>query len=207
MRISRASIQLRRRFLQGAFLLVSFCVAAILFLSPSSAQARTDATDGNRVNPQQMPDSSFLYDTSIYDLLNADTSLNGSTVQVTGEVVGDAVSDTQDPGKVWITLASTDRSKEGSISVLIAQDDVDLIDTFGRYGAKGTTLRVKGMFHLSSPTYQGITDIQADTVSVVSSGLDVAVPFNQMKFVPGFIMVGIGLALTGLYYLLRARQR
>lgn len=160
----------------------------------------------NTVNPQQMPDNSFLYDTSIYDLLNADSAMEGNTVQVTGEVIGDAIYDMDDT-KAWITLASTDPDKQGSLSVYVDRDDLDLIDTYGKYGKRGTILRVKGVFHLSSPTHQGSTDIHADTVTAVAPGRNTAAHYDLMLFVPGLILVILGVSLTGWYYLLRERQR
>ena len=45
----------------------------------------------NAVNTQQLPDSSFIYDTSIVDLSGADAYYDNQTVQVTGEVIGDSI--------------------------------------------------------------------------------------------------------------------
>lgn len=166
-----------------------------------------DGQDDNVVNPQQTPDSSFLYDTNIYDLANATASYQGQTVQVTGEVIGDAIIAEEDPGKHWITLDSTDNGKEGSISVLIDDSYLSGIDTYGEYGKVGTTLRVKGTFYLACPTHEGIIDIHADTVNVVERGKVTPEAFDINMFVPGIIACAVGLGLALLFRFLRERQR
>ena len=67
-----------------------------------------DVSEDNLVNPQQKPDSSFIYDTSISALQEADSYLNNQTVQVTGEVIGDRIRAEFDPGYSWIVLQGSD---------------------------------------------------------------------------------------------------
>ena len=50
------------------------------------------SSEDNAVNQTQVPDSSFLYDTSIDELAEADSYFDGQTVQVVGEVVGDRIT-------------------------------------------------------------------------------------------------------------------
>ena len=57
-----------------------------------AAEPEPEIDPKNRVNPQQMPDSSFLYDTSIAELANADPYMNNQTVQVVGEAIGDILA-------------------------------------------------------------------------------------------------------------------
>ncbi|MEI3231635.1 MAG: hypothetical protein V8S24_10675 [Gordonibacter pamelaeae] len=73
---------------------------------PSSAFADDDE---NLVNPQQRPDSSFIYDTSIAALGNADAYYDNQTVQVVGEVIGDSIREGLDNRHRWITLAANEK--------------------------------------------------------------------------------------------------
>ncbi len=187
-----------------ATLLAAVLLAVALCL-PSGASAVE--SDENAINTQQMPDSSFLYDTSIYDLANADASYDGKTVQVTGEVIGDAIWDASSEGKVWITLSSQDEMREGALSVLIDEGDLELIDTYGGYDSVGTTLQVKGEFHLACSVHEGAADIHAEVVKATAEGTQNVEQFNIDDFVVGLVMLGVGVVLTALYYLLRERQR
>lgn len=180
------------------------CVLAI-GIAPSAALAHTD--DTNQINPSQMPDNSFLYDTSIYDLLQSNSSTEGKTVQVTGEVVGDLLADTENPSQAWITISSTDPKKPGDISVLIDASDAELIDSYGRYGTTGTIVRVKGTFHVTCPVHEATMDIHADTISAVQEGQTHVDPPNLDKFKWGIVLCAVGTALSVLYFVLRERQR
>lgn len=110
-----------------------------------------DVNEDNLVNPQQKPDSSFIYDTSISALQGADSYLNDQTVQVTGEVIGDRIRAEFDPGYSWIVLQGSDRV-HSEIPVFMDTESTEIIDTYGAYGRKGTTLQVRGTFHLICPS-------------------------------------------------------
>lgn len=116
--------------------------------------------DSNLINPQQRPDSSFIYDSSIIDLSNADSYYDKQTVQITGEAVGDII-DARD-GMVWVTLAEASNSNNASVSVLMTRESASHIDTLGRYGTTGTMLQVRGVFHLACPEDQGLSDVHGD---------------------------------------------
>ena len=71
---------------------LAFALALPAFACPQAAFADEPAEGDNAVNVTQLPDSSFIYDTSITDLSTADTYYDKQTVQVTGEVVGDRIT-------------------------------------------------------------------------------------------------------------------
>ena len=73
------------------------------------AYADEPAEGDNAVNTQQLPDSSFIYDTSIGDLARADSYFDNQTVQVVGEAVGDAIRSGLDGRHRWITLRPRSR--------------------------------------------------------------------------------------------------
>ncbi len=147
-------------------LALAFALAFALALATPFAKVAL-ADDGNEVNPQQLPDSSFIYDTSIADLAGADAYYNDQTVQVVGEVVGDAINVTLDGTHKWITLEATSASgasgatsaSGATITVFMTSDAAERIDTFGAYGKTGTILQVRGTFHLACREHDGLTDL------------------------------------------------
>lgn len=161
--------------------------------------------DGNAVDAQQLPDSSFIYDTSIADLSAADTYYDEQTVQVTGEVVGDCIRAGADDRHCWITLASDDGLS--TVAVYLPIEAAAKIDTYGAYGRKGTTLQVQGTFYLACAEHDGVSDVHASIVSVVAPGKETPDEFDSRAFAPGLAAIALGLGLMGVYYWLRERQR
>lgn len=167
----------------------------------------TPVADGNVVDPSMPPDSSFIYDTSLEDLSGADAYFDNQTVQVTGEVVGDAVRANLDGSTRWITLESLESPGSAALAIEMDAESVELIDTFGDYGATGTTLRVQGTYHLACSEHEGISDLHADIVNVVAPGAQRPSEFDAMGFVPGGVLIVIGLALLAVYRFVRERGR
>ena len=147
-----------------------------------------------------------MFDTSIRELVAADASYQGDTVQVTGEVIGDALLAEEDPGMHWITLESTEQNSDRAISVLVDDTALGLIDTFGGYNARGTILQVRGTFYLTCPSHEGILDIHADTVTLVERGHRIEEELKLEPFIPGIALVAVGLVLTLVYNRLRERE-
>lgn len=162
--------------------------------------------EDNLVNPQQKPDSSFIYDTAISDLQEADSYLNNQTVQVTGEVIGDRIRAEFDPGFCWIVLQGSDKA-HSEIPVFLATDATEVIDTYGAYGRKGTMLQVRGTFHLICPEHEGLTDLHADTVTFVEKGSVTEQPFDIGAFLPGLMLVAIGFIMLIVFRQMREGQR
>lgn len=181
-------------------------LALALSLCMFPAVALAEGEDENTVNPQQLPDSSFIFDTSIADLSSADSYYDNQTVQIVGEAVGDSIAVEGDPDHRWITLMSRDPSSNASISVFMTNEQAERIDAFGKYGTTGTMLQVRGTFHLVCPEHSGLTDLHAEHVSVVDKGKHYEEPFNPEAFIPGAVVVAVGLVVTGVFYWLRERR-
>ena len=186
-------------YLVGAALL--FFASMLSYPSYADEQAEGD----NVVNTQQLPDSSFIYDTSIVDLSTADSYYDNQTVQVTGEVVGDSIRAGLSGRHRWITLSAPGAS--ATISVYMRNESAAKIDTFGEYGSTGTTLQVRGTYHLGCADHEGLSDLHAEAVSVVKAGERHSDAFDFRMFVPGIVVVVAGLVLMGVFYWLRERQR
>lgn len=165
------------------------------------------AEDDNAVNPQQLPDSSFIYDTTIGDLAAADSYFDNQTVQITGEAVGDLIKDIDQPSWTWIEVGSRNAASNATVAVWMSLDDAEKIDTFGKYGTTGTMLQVRGTFHLVCPEHTGISDLHADYVSVAERGKQHPDSFDIRTFIPGGVVIGVGVIVLGVFYFVRERQR
>ncbi|MDO4182883.1 MAG: hypothetical protein Q4E12_04660 [Coriobacteriia bacterium] len=163
-----------------------------------------DLGEENFVDPQQQPDSSFIYDTTITDLATADTYLEGQTVQVVGEVVGDRVQAEMDFDHMWLVLADADST---TISCYMDTKYASLVDTFGRYGQTGTQLQVRGAFNLSCTEHQGQTDIHVTYASIFAKGSVNQVDVKPTDFLFGLVLVAIGLLMMGIFFVVRERSR
>ena len=183
---------------------LAFALVLPAFACPQAAFADEPAEGDNAVNVTQLPDSSFIYDTSITDLSTADTYYDKQTVQVTGEVVGDRIT-AGDGRHCWLQLASP--SDSSTVSVYLANESADKVDTYGAYGRKGTTLQVRGTFNLACPDHDGASDLHAQVVTVTEKGKATPDEFDINAFTPGMVTVMIGLAMMVVFYLLRERQR
>lgn len=130
-------------------------LAFALLAFPHTAYAEVE----NEVNPQQLPDSSFIYDMSIADVSMADSYYDNQTVQVVGEAVGDSLFADMEKDYRWITLLSEDAKSNATVMVYMAAVDAEKIDTFGQYGSTGTMLRVKGSYQLACSEHEGLSEI------------------------------------------------
>ena len=188
-----------------SFVAVLAVLLAAVFALPAAAHADEPAEGDNAVNTQQLPDSSFIYDTSIVDLSGADAYYDNQTVQVTGEVIGDSIRAGVSGRHRWITLSS--QGDSATISVYMSNESASKIDTFGEYGATGTILQVRGTFHLVCADHEGQSDLHAEAVTVIAPGERHPDEFDFNAFVPGIVVVVVGLVMLGVFYWLRERQR
>lgn len=192
---------------RAACMLVAVLVAAWAGAPPAAYADEDDGAGDNEVNTQQLPDSSFIYDTSIAALGSADAYYDNQTVQVVGEVIGDSIREGLDNRHKWITLAANEKDSTSTVSVSMTAEQAAKIDTYGKYGTTGTKLQVRGTFHLVCTEHEGLTDLHADIVTVVEKGKHHEDEFDVNAFVPGAIATALGLALMGVFYYLRERQR
>ncbi len=190
------------------------CLVALLAFLPCARvfaddDGSSDDDGDNVVNEQQLPDSSFIYDTSIFSLSGADAYYDGQTVQVVGEVIGDVVNASLDGSYKWVTLFESDANtgETATISVYMTASAAESIDTLGAYGKTGTTLQVRGTFQLACSEHDGISDLHATSVTVVQKGSENPDEFNASAFVPGVVLVAVGLLLLFVFYRLRESRR
>lgn len=173
--------------------------------SDSDASLGDDNSANNKVYVNQLSDSSFLYETSIADLAQADSYYEGQTVLVKGEVVGDRVNDEFREENCWITLQDN-AANPSVIAVFMTKDQSSVIDTYGKYGMVGTQLQVRGTYHLECSEHQGMSDIHADEVSAVQEGYETDPAPNMRILGVGIVACVIGGALMVAYYIRRERM-
>ena len=185
------------------YLVVALVSLALALAFPVCALAE-DLGEGdnpeshNYVDERQIPDGSFLYDTSIEALATADVFYDNTTVVVTGEVVGDRRSAGIGSDSSWITLYSlkkgaAEQYNPSSIEMCVSNSLADTIDTYGRYGVRGTYVQVSGTYHLACADHDGLSDMHADSLSIVRKGAQQSSPFDVTMFLPGVIAVLAGL--------------
>lgn len=213
MRSQRLLRSLRSVLVGASFALLAACCLLVCGCAPedlpeSSPQGGAVPEESeldNRINPSQLPDSSFIYDATISSLEKADSYMDGQTVQVVGEAVGDRVFSEKDPSYCWITLEAIDGSY-AEVAVCMTARASEAIDTYGAYSRTGTTLQIRGTFNLACKDHEGVSDLHATSVTVVEKGHANETPFNMAQVIPGIVLVLLGLALLFAFRHLRERQ-
>ncbi len=191
----------RIRIAGTAQLLALALLLAALLAAPAFAWADDEGqAKSNRVYVNQLPDSSFLYQTSIADLAKADSYYEGQTVLVQGEVVGDRINDEMQSGNCWITLQDSEAANPSVVSVFMTIEQSSVIDSYGHFGMKGTELQVRGTFHLECSEHQGMSDIHVEELSALASGESECPQVNISILAAGIVAVVAGLALLYVYY-------
>lgn len=111
--------------------------------------------------------------TLVYLVENA-AALDGQTVTIQGEVVGDVMM-RGDFG--WINVGDA----TGDVGVWAPAESLRKVQYAGRYHAKGDIVRVTGVFHRADPEHGGDLDIHAGQVEVVEAGGPVSRPRGQER--------------------------
>ena len=143
--------------------------------------------------------------TSIGRLASADLELNGSLVTFRGEAVGEPMNSSSS-GSKWVVLQSGTASVN-SIQVLMTNDQVALIENFGAYKMRGSTLQVTGIYRVADPSQTGELDVTAYVVSVVDPGGPYEEKIDLRKLPLGLTLVGVGVVLIVLRIYLKWRSR
>lgn len=206
----------KRRFFEP-IALAFLSLLMTMSLTGCELKARNDAggiadpqaiTPTNKVNPSQDADSSFLYDTSIAELQDSSANiLDGQTVQIVGEVIGDRRTVDFEEGHYWITLQAEEKDKFSTISVYCTENTTNLIDTYGAYGKRGTTLKVRGVFNIACPQHDGLCDVHAESSSIKAAGNEVNPEFDAQGLSFGICMLIFGGIMSGFYLYLAKRKR
>jgi hypothetical protein len=139
--------------------------------------------------------------TTIAGLTNAGQQLEGQTVIFDGEVVGDIIN--AENGFKWLLV----QDGQASISVLVSSSDAERITHLGRYNQTGTLIEVQGRFETDCAEHDGLTDVHATKISIISAGETHEGAFNPRELQIGALLIIIGACLYILHWRLRERTR
>ena len=170
------------------------------------AYLRSSLPGRNRGILPQGLDSADARFVGLARLARADVDLDATLVSFTGEVVGEPVKSATE-GRRWITMLSVGDSTS-SIGVLMDEDQIGLIENFGAYKVKGTTLLVTGIYHVADAGETGALDVVAYEVRVVDEGGAVPEPLSQGKLLMGISLTLLGAVIVavGIYRKRRVRS-
>lgn len=186
-----------RHILRNALCLVIVAFACALACAmPAWAD---DEDDKNTIDTSLLPDSSFIYETSIYALQTSDTYYEGQTIQITGEVVGDIINVGDDGGHVWITVNALPGEQAASVQVFISAEQAVNIDTLGGFERTGTIVSIIGKYHLTCNQHEGLSDVHATSLDVLQPGSSHHTSFSFGYFVAPLALIIAGVALLALY--------
>lgn len=197
-------------------ILIAAFACVLLFVPAAWADNESDdggaplksvETKGNTVNVNQMPDSSFLYNTDISELSDAEAFHDTQMVQVHGEVVGDCIADETNPSLCWITLQGMNEDDSAVVTVLMTREQASLIDGYGNYDTTGTELQVRGIFYLTCPEHQGLSDLHAQEVIAVANATARDHEGHPGVTWAAILAIGMGVLLLFVYRYLRERSK
>jgi hypothetical protein len=125
---------------------------------------------------------------------------DSETVVLTGEVLGDLISDGS--GREWVAVGSDG----GTVSVLLEEGMSDSIENLGRYQVKGSTVEVTGTYHMACEDHDGLTDVHATSIVVLDAGGSEDTAVDGGIVGSGFALVAAALLLSLLYRIIRRRS-
>lgn len=140
------------------------------------------------------------FQTTLAELLDARRALDGKMVVFQGEAIGDIIN--AGHNRKWVLLDDNG----AALSVLLTTDQAKMITNLGRYGVKGTTLKVTGVYHIADAEEAGELDVRAYKVEVVSPGERFEKPVHLWKLALGLGLCAISAGLGLFYNYLRKRS-
>lgn len=155
--------------------------------------------------PVGLDEDSAAYVT-IARLASADQALDNTLVSFRGEVVGEAVRSST-PGYRWVLMQSYTGGSTSSIEVLMSEEQVALIENYGAYKTRGTTLRVTGIYRVADPNQTGELDVTAYLVRVLDAGGPVEETVDLRLLWAGLALTALGGVLCVVKAYLKRRSR
>lgn len=101
------------------------------------------------------------------DLIEDASGYDGLEIAYSGEVIGDILNA---GGHVWLNVSDG----SNAVGVWTDRNLASEIQVAGRYGQRGDTVRVTGVFRRACPEHGGDFDIHAEAVTLIERGLPVA---------------------------------
>lgn len=189
----------KRRVLELFIVLTVFgsIVLALVFMDKPVAR------NTEWVNPNKYSSTELVEKPKIY---------NGTSLEFTGEAVGERMVRTGLAGQgAWIHL-NDDPYMEGGVSggaplsgynsgMSVWVEDVtltDAIETYGTYKHNGDIVKIAGIYNDACAEHAGDTDIHATTLVVLSKGKPIVDPVNTWKVPVVVILLGLAALMFSL---------
>ncbi len=137
-------------------------------------------------------------ETRVGVLSSANLSLDGSSVTFNGEVVGD-IMDAGD-GYKWLNLLGDDGN---SIGVFVTEEMAARVANVGGHSTTGSTLQVRGLYHLDCGEHQGELDVHATDIRVLEAGGAITHIVDADDLQLGLVLCGGAFALLLVFLLAR----
>lgn len=138
--------------------------------------------------------------TTLEELVSAAKRLDGKMVKFEGEAIGDVF---KAGGKYrWLMV----EDKGAALSVLVTQDQLNIVKNFGKYGVRGSRLKVTGVYHIADHDQAGELDVRAFELELIDEGGAVELPLHWWKLVAACFFSALALSLALWYRYLRRRS-
>jgi len=167
---------MRRRVLQAILSIV-----VLVLLTPAVALA-----DETVLSPAQV--------------VELDPSLDGTTVVVEGEAVGDILRALG--GGSWVNILGD----EVGLGIWVTADMVERIEHLGHYKHSGDVIRVTGTLNRTCEEHGGEFDVHADEMEIIASGEPLTHHIRPREGTMGVVGFIIGSFLLYRYLRLRAES-
>lgn len=196
----------------ATLIVVALISTSLTGCSPASDQLVLEDTSAekpkldNTVNPSISNDSSFIYDTTISELTSATANMDGETVQIKGEAIGEIRACDFDDKHYWVTLQEEVEGNYSTAMIYVSDITKNLIDSYGKYAQKGTIVQIRGEFHVSCNEHDGLSDIHAVATEKLQSGQKMVAKITPSDYMWGLFFLVTGGILWILYFLLKRKK-
>jgi len=130
---------------------------------------------------------------SINQLIENAKVMDGKTVVVQGEAIGEAL---ERGNNAWVNI----NDGTNAIGIWLKLEDANKIKVFGDYLNIGDKVKVTGVFNRACVEHGGDMDIHAISIEVVENGYPVKEKVPSQKIAIGIILVVVTLMVTGFYF-------
>lgn len=125
----------------------------------------------------------------VADLIENTLELDGQTVEIGGEAIGDILMRGQSG---WANILD----QGAAIGVWATSDQLQKTKWLGSYKQRGDTVRVVGVFHRACSEHGGEPDIHATELTITAAGGSTYRPVERAKVLTAVVLVPATLAVV-----------
>jgi hypothetical protein len=135
------------------------------------------------------------------ELVAIDRSLDGTTITIVGEAIGEDLHADGDHRWVNVMIDGT------AVGVWMANEDANGIEHFGDHSMRGDMLEVTGVVNIGCDVHGGEFDVHASRVEVTGRGAPTDHPLEPWKAIVGVFGLAIALLEARVFRTLQHRPR